>query len=133
MIDTDASLAKFTAFVELKDFRPKTKKEYVRDLCKLAEHFQLLFDIGSRGPQPPIDEVREGLLLALLEVGKNFPQIMMMAGGIGITVLPNFHDDFILVSHLIPPKEVLGVYKSLGRYSRPLRKSIGSPASSPHC
>ena len=22
---------------------------------------------------------------------------MMMAGGIGITVLPNFHDDFILV------------------------------------
>ena len=33
-------IAKFTAVVELKDFRPKTKKEYVRYLCKLAEHFQ---------------------------------------------------------------------------------------------
>ncbi len=59
-------IAKYQAVVELKDFRPKTKKEYVRDLCKLAEHFQLLFDIGSRGPQPSINEAREGLLLALL-------------------------------------------------------------------
>jgi len=33
-------IAKFTAVVELKDFRPKTKKEYVRYLCKLAEHCQ---------------------------------------------------------------------------------------------
>ena len=33
-------IAKYQAVVELKDFRPKTKKEYVRYLCKLAEHFQ---------------------------------------------------------------------------------------------
>ena len=33
-------IAKFKTVVELKDFRPKTKKEYVRYLCKLAEHFQ---------------------------------------------------------------------------------------------
>ena len=40
MITTDASLAKFTAFVQLKDFRAPTKKEYVRYLRKLAEHYQ---------------------------------------------------------------------------------------------
>ena len=33
------SIAKFTAFVELKDFRGPTKKEYVRYLRKLAEHY----------------------------------------------------------------------------------------------
>ena len=38
MIDCP-SLAKFRALVELKDFRPPTKKEYVRYLRKLAEHF----------------------------------------------------------------------------------------------
>lgn len=37
---TYPSIAKFTAFVELKDFRAPTKKEYVRYLRKLAEHFQ---------------------------------------------------------------------------------------------
>jgi len=40
MINTCDSLAKFTAFVELKDFRVPTKKEYVRYLRKLAEHYQ---------------------------------------------------------------------------------------------
>jgi site-specific recombinase XerD len=34
------SIAKFQQFVELKDFRPPTKKEYVRYVRKLAEHFQ---------------------------------------------------------------------------------------------
>ncbi len=34
------SLTKFTAFVELKDFRGPTKKEYVRYVRKLAEHHQ---------------------------------------------------------------------------------------------
>lgn len=34
------SLAKFTAFVELKDFRGPTKKEYVRYVRKLGEHYQ---------------------------------------------------------------------------------------------
>ena len=34
------SLIKFTAFVELKDFRGPTKKEYVRYVRKLAEHHQ---------------------------------------------------------------------------------------------
>ena len=34
------SIAKFQQLVELKDYRPATKKEYVRYLCKLAEHFQ---------------------------------------------------------------------------------------------
>lgn len=33
-------IAKFQAVVELKDFRPNTKKEYVRYLCRLADHFQ---------------------------------------------------------------------------------------------
>ena len=37
---TFPSLAKFTAFVELKDFRGPTKKEYVRYVRKLGEHFQ---------------------------------------------------------------------------------------------
>lgn len=35
-----SSLARFAAFVELKDFRGPTKKEYVRYLRKLGEHFQ---------------------------------------------------------------------------------------------
>jgi integrase/recombinase XerD len=38
MIDSP-SLTKFAAFVELKDFRPPTKKEYVRYLRKLGEHY----------------------------------------------------------------------------------------------
>jgi integrase len=33
-------IAQFKTTVELKDFRPNTKQEYVRYLCKLAEHFQ---------------------------------------------------------------------------------------------
>jgi len=33
------SIAKFQQFVELKDYRPPTKKEYVRYVRKLAEHF----------------------------------------------------------------------------------------------
>src|SRR5213593_2335538 len=37
---TCPSIAKFTAFVELKDFRGPTKKEYVRYLRKLGEHYQ---------------------------------------------------------------------------------------------
>jgi integrase/recombinase XerD len=39
-MNTYASIDKFTAFVELKDFRPPTKKEYVRYLRKLGEHYQ---------------------------------------------------------------------------------------------
>ena len=38
MIDSP-SLTKFAAFVELKDFRPPTKKEYVRYVRKLGEHY----------------------------------------------------------------------------------------------
>ena len=34
------SISKFQQFVELKDYRAPTKKEYVRNVCKLAEHFQ---------------------------------------------------------------------------------------------
>src|ERR1041385_6061222 len=34
------SISQFQQFVELKDYRPPTKKEYVRNVCKLAEHFQ---------------------------------------------------------------------------------------------
>ena len=40
MINTSASLAQFTAFVELKDFRAPTKKECVRYLRRLGEHYQ---------------------------------------------------------------------------------------------
>ncbi len=35
-----ASIHQFQQHVELKDYRPATKKEYVRYVCKLAEHFQ---------------------------------------------------------------------------------------------
>ena len=34
------SISRFQQFVELKDYRPPTKKEYVRNVCKLAEPFQ---------------------------------------------------------------------------------------------
>src|SRR2546427_3898714 len=34
------SITQFQQLVELKDFRKPTKKEYVRYVCKLAEHFQ---------------------------------------------------------------------------------------------
>jgi len=34
------SISQFKQFVELKDYRAPTKKEYVRNVCKLAEHFQ---------------------------------------------------------------------------------------------
>src|SRR5436190_5022640 len=34
------SISQFQQFVELKDYRPPTKKEYLRNVCKLAEHFQ---------------------------------------------------------------------------------------------
>ena len=34
------SITQFQHFVELKDYRPPTKKEYVRNVGKLAEHFQ---------------------------------------------------------------------------------------------
>ena len=34
------SIVKFQELVELKDYRPPTKKEYVRYIRKLAEHFQ---------------------------------------------------------------------------------------------
>jgi integrase len=37
---THPSITKFTAFVQLKDFRGPTKKEYVRYVRKCAEHFQ---------------------------------------------------------------------------------------------
>src|SRR5262245_8507339 len=36
---TYPSITKFQAFVDLKDFRPPTKKEYVRYVRKCAEHF----------------------------------------------------------------------------------------------
>jgi len=39
MHTTYPSITKFQQFVELKDFRPPTKKEYVRYVRKLAEHF----------------------------------------------------------------------------------------------
>jgi site-specific recombinase XerD len=35
-----SSITQFQQLVELKDYRPATKKEYVRYVCKLAEHFQ---------------------------------------------------------------------------------------------
>jgi site-specific recombinase XerD len=35
-----ASITQFQQHVELKDYRPPTKKEYVRNVRKLAEHFQ---------------------------------------------------------------------------------------------
>ena len=34
------SIQQFKQFVDLKDFRPPTKKEYLRNVCKLAEHYQ---------------------------------------------------------------------------------------------
>ena len=34
------SIAKFQQLVELKDYKPPTKKEYVRCVRRLADHFQ---------------------------------------------------------------------------------------------
>jgi hypothetical protein len=39
-MNTPSSIEQFRAFVELKDFRPVTKKEYVRYLRKLSEHYE---------------------------------------------------------------------------------------------
>jgi site-specific recombinase XerD len=40
MIKTNfVSIQQFRDFVELKDFRPRTKKEYVRYLCRLSDHY----------------------------------------------------------------------------------------------
>jgi len=36
---TPISIEQFKAFVELKDYRPKTKKEYVRCLGKVSQHY----------------------------------------------------------------------------------------------
>jgi len=40
MQTTYTSVIKFKQFVELRDYRPPTKKEYVRCVWKLAEHFE---------------------------------------------------------------------------------------------
>ncbi len=37
---THPSIAKFQEHVQLKDYRPRTKKEYVRYVRRLADHFQ---------------------------------------------------------------------------------------------
>ena len=34
------SIAQFQELVQLKDYRPSTQREYIRHLCKLAEHFE---------------------------------------------------------------------------------------------
>lgn len=39
MLNNNPSIEQFRNFVELKDFRPKTKKEYVRYLCRLCDHY----------------------------------------------------------------------------------------------
>ena len=39
-MDTHPSITKFTAFVQLKDFRGPTKKEYVRYVRRLGDHYQ---------------------------------------------------------------------------------------------
>jgi integrase len=39
-VPTHPSITKFTAFVELKDFRAPTKKEYVRYVRRLGDHYQ---------------------------------------------------------------------------------------------
>jgi hypothetical protein len=38
-METHASILKFIAFVQLKDYRPPTKDEYVRYVRRLGEHF----------------------------------------------------------------------------------------------
>ncbi len=37
---TYPSIAKFQQYVELKDYRPRTKKEYVRYVRRLADRFE---------------------------------------------------------------------------------------------
>ena len=39
MLNNYASIQQFRNFVELKDYRSKTKKEYVRYLCRLSDHY----------------------------------------------------------------------------------------------
>lgn len=38
-MNTYTSICQFRSFVELKDYRPKTKKEYVRCIARLGDHF----------------------------------------------------------------------------------------------
>lgn len=59
----------FKQFVELRDYRPATKKEYVRQLWKLAEHF------NSDPPRLTQDQVRQYLISLREELGAS-PSVM---------------------------------------------------------
>lgn len=63
------TIHQFKQFVELRDYRPATKKEYVRQLWKLAEHFE------TDPAQLTQDQVREYLVFLREDLGAS-PSVM---------------------------------------------------------
>jgi hypothetical protein len=70
MIINYPSITQFQQHVELKDFREPTKKEYVRYVRKLAEHFQ--YDPAYRHPRATFQNFRRAS-------AKSLPQLWLLA------------------------------------------------------
>jgi integrase/recombinase XerD len=69
---TPLSITKFAAFVELKDFRGPTKKEYVRYVRRLGDHFQC-------DPATLTEDQLRAYYLVLRQVRKFGPSAMKVA------------------------------------------------------
>ena len=74
---TYPSIAKFQQFVNLKDFRPPTKKEYVRYVRKCAEHF-------GCDPITLTEDQLRGYFLFLRQV-KHYSHVHYLVPGGGLT------------------------------------------------
>lgn len=71
-METHSSITKFAAFVQLKDFRGPTKKEYVRYVRKCAEHFH-------RDPLTLSEDQLRAYFLFLRQEKKFGPSAMKLA------------------------------------------------------
>jgi integrase len=71
-MNTPTSIATFAAFVELKDFRGPTKKEYVRYVRRLGDHFQC-------DPATLTEDQLRAYYLELRQVRKFGPSAMKVA------------------------------------------------------
>ena len=71
-MNTHPSISKFTAFVQLKDFRAPTKKEYVRYVRRLGDHYQC-------DPATLTEEQVRAYYLELRQVRKFGPSAMKVA------------------------------------------------------
>lgn len=72
MLNTHLSIEQFRGFVELKDYRPKTRKEYVRYLCRLSDHY-------SCDPATLTQEQLQRYFLYLRQERKIGPSAMVIA------------------------------------------------------